>query len=63
MFLKFNANKKYLQMNCYKKAGYVQASTYKINVMKSLDGETKKPSQIAKDTDILQSYGQTPSNN
>ena len=40
----------------WKKVGYVQSSTYRTKVMKSLDGETKIPSQIAKDTDIIQNH-------
>ena len=40
----------------WKKVGYIQASKYRTKVMKSLDGETKIPSQIAKDTDILQNH-------
>ena len=39
-----------------KEVGYVQVSTYRTKVMKSLDGEVKIPSQIAKDTDILQNH-------
>ena len=31
---------------------YVQISTYRTKVMKSLEGEVKIPSQIAKDSDI-----------
>ena len=39
-----------------KEVGYVQVSTYRTKVMKSLDGEVKIPSQIAKDTDIMQNH-------
>ena len=39
-----------------KEYGYVIISTYRTKAMKSLDGETKIPSQIAKDTDILQNH-------
>ena len=39
-----------------KEVGYIQVSTYRTKVMKSLDGEVKIPSQIAKDTDILQNH-------
>ena len=39
-----------------KEVGYVQVSTYRTKVMKSLDGEVKMPSQIAKDTDIMQNH-------
>ena len=39
-----------------KEYGYVTASKYRSKVMKSLDGEVKMPSQIAKDTDILQNH-------
>ena len=35
---------------------YVEISTYRTKVMKSLNGETKIPSQIAKDTDIIQNH-------
>ena len=35
---------------------YVQISTYRTKVMKSLDDEVKIPSQIAKDSDILQNH-------
>ena len=45
-----------LSDDMWKKVGYVQSSTYRTKVMKSLDGETKIPSQIAKDTDILQNH-------
>ena len=31
---------------------YVQISKYRANVMKALDGETKIPTQIARDSDI-----------
>ena len=39
-----------------KEVGFVQVSTYRTKVMKSLDGEVKIPSQIAKDTDIMQNH-------
>lgn len=39
-----------------KEVGYIQVSTYWTKVMKSLDGEVKIPSKIAKDTDILQNH-------
>ena len=39
-----------------KEYGYVTASKYRTKVMKSLDGEVKIPSQIAKDTDIMQNH-------
>ena len=35
---------------------YVQISTYRTKAMKSLDGDVKIPSQIAKDSDILQNH-------
>lgn len=35
---------------------YVQISTYRTKVMNSLDDEIKMPSQIAKDSDILQNH-------
>lgn len=35
---------------------YVEISTYRTKVMKSLDGEVKIPSQIAKDTGIIQNH-------
>lgn len=35
---------------------YVKISTYRTKVMKSLDDEVKMPSQIAKDSDILQNH-------
>lgn len=35
---------------------YVKISTYRTKVMKSLDDEVKIPSQIAKDSDILQNH-------
>ena len=35
---------------------YVEISTYRTKVMKSLDGEVKIPSEIAKDTDIIQNH-------
>ena len=35
---------------------YVEISKYRTKVMKSLDGEVKMPSQIAKDADIIQNH-------
>ena len=35
---------------------YVQISTYRTKVMKSLDGEVKIPTQIAKDSDIIPNH-------
>ena len=35
---------------------YVQISSYRTKVMKSLDNEVKIPSQIAKDSNILQNH-------
>lgn len=35
---------------------YVKRSKYRTKVLKSLDGETKIPSQISKDTEILQNH-------
>lgn len=35
---------------------YVQISTYRTKVMKSLDDEVKIPSQIAKDSEIRQNH-------
>ena len=35
-----------------KEMSYVKISTYRTKVMKSLDGDVKIPSQIAKDSDI-----------
>uniref|UniRef100_UPI003FF119D9 hypothetical protein n=1 Tax=Methanobrevibacter smithii TaxID=2173 RepID=UPI003FF119D9 len=35
---------------------YVKISKYRTKVMKSLDDEVKIPSQIAKDSDILQNH-------
>ena len=35
---------------------YVEISTYRTKVMNSLDGEVKIPSQIAKDTGIIQNH-------
>lgn len=40
----------------WKEYGYVTSSTYRIKVMKSLEGKTKIPSQIAKDSDIIQNH-------
>ena len=39
-----------------KEYGYVTSSKYRTKVMKSLDGETKIPSHIAKDSDIIQNH-------
>ena len=39
-----------------KEISYVQISKYRTKVMKSLDDEVKIPSQIAKDSDILQNH-------
>ena len=39
-----------------KEMSYVKISTYRTKVMKSLDDEVKIPSQIAKDSDILQNH-------
>ena len=35
---------------------YVKISKYRTRVMKTLEGEVKIPSQIAKDSDILQNH-------
>ena len=35
---------------------YVKNSTYRTRVMKSLDGKTKIPSEIAKDANIIQNH-------
>ena len=35
---------------------YVKISKYRTKVMKTLEGEVKIPSQIAKDSDILQNH-------
>ena len=40
----------------WKEYGYVTSSAYRIKVMKSLDGKTKIPSQIAKDSSIIQNH-------
>ena len=40
----------------WKEYGYVTSSKYRTKVMKSLDGEVKIPSQIAKDSDIIQNH-------
>lgn len=40
----------------WKEVGFVISSGYRSKVMKSLDGETKIPTQIAKDTEILQNH-------
>ena len=39
-----------------KEVGYIQVSSYRTKVMKSLDGEVRMPSQIAKDTNIIQNH-------
>lgn len=39
-----------------KEVGYIQVSAYRTKVMKSLDGEVKIPSKIAKDTNIMQNH-------
>ena len=36
--------------------GYVTSSSYRTKVLKSLDGDTKMPSQIARDSDIKQNH-------
>ena len=36
--------------------GYVQISSYRLKVMKSLEDEVKIPSQISKDSDIRQNH-------
>ena len=36
--------------------GYVQISSYRLKVMKSLEDEVKIPSQISKDSDIKQNH-------
>ena len=36
--------------------GYVTSSAYRAKVLKSLDGDTKMPSQIARDSDIKQNH-------
>lgn len=38
------------------KIDYVKRSSYRTNVMKSLEGEVKIPSQIAKDAEIYQNH-------
>ena len=35
---------------------YVKRSQYRLKVMKSLDGEAKIPSEIARDTEIYQNH-------
>jgi len=35
---------------------YVQISSYRVKVMKSLEGDVKIPSQIAKDSEIRQNH-------
>ena len=39
-----------------KEYGYVTSSAYRTKVLKSLDGDTKMPSQIARDSDIKQNH-------
>ena len=43
----------------WKEVGYVQSSKYRTKVMKSLAEETKIPSKIAGDTEILQNHMST----
>lgn len=38
------------------KIDYVKNSAYRTRVMKSLDGKTKMPSEIAKDANIIQNH-------
>lgn len=45
-----------IDQEIWKEVGYIQASKYRTKVIKSLAGDTKIPSQIAKDTDILQNH-------
>ena len=40
----------------WKEFGYVKSSKNRTKVMKSLDGEVKIPTHIAKDTDILTNH-------
>lgn len=40
----------------WKSIGYVKSSKYRTKVIKSLAGDTKIPTQIAKDTDILPNH-------
>ena len=35
---------------------YIRRSTYRTKIMKSLDGHVKMPSEIAKDTNIVQNH-------
>ena len=39
-----------------KEIGYVQISSYRTKVMKTLEDKVKMPSQIAKDSDIVQNH-------
>ena len=39
-----------------KEISYVQISTYRTKVMKSLDGDVKIPTQIAKDSNIMPNH-------
>ena len=39
-----------------KEIGYVQISSYRTKVMKTLEDEVKMPSQIAKDSEIRQNH-------
>ena len=39
-----------------KEIGYVQISSYRTKVMKTLENEVKMPSQIAKDSEIRQNH-------
>ena len=41
-----------LTKEMWEKYGYVTASSYRTKALKSLDGETKIPSQIARDTGL-----------
>lgn len=45
-----------LSIEQWKDVGYVMSSEYRSKVMKSLADEMKIPSQIARDTDILQNH-------
>ena len=47
---------KYLMSKFWEETDYVNRSKYRLKVMKSLDGEVKIPSEIAKDSDILQNH-------
>lgn len=43
----------------WKEIGYIQSSQYRTKVMKSLANDVKIPSQIAKDTNIIQNHMST----